>query len=85
MTSGPGSICFACSLFTRNWPEGVPTCNAFPRGIPDAILYGAFDHREEFGGEEMDENGDPILFELDPDEEDSLEAYERMKELLAEE
>lgn len=64
--------------------NGMPVafCAAFPEGIPDAILFGGFDHRDPFGGEERDADGKPILFELRPGEEDALKGYERAVERL---
>lgn len=69
MTSGRGAICFACR-FRRG-----DKCDAFPEGIPKSIIFGGFDHRRPFGGEQ-EADGVPILFELEPALEDRLKAYE---------
>lgn len=48
MTIG-NSICFACELFTRyNAETPKAHCQAFPGGIPDAILVNGFDHRKPY-------------------------------------
>jgi hypothetical protein len=40
------TLCTLCDLF--DWDEdGVPTCAAFPGGIPADILHRGFDHRQE--------------------------------------
>lgn len=70
MTTGAAAICFACD----RWAGG--RCSAFPQGIPDAIMFGGFDHREPFGGEV-----EGRLFVLEPGEEDSLRAYENIMEI----
>ena len=36
---GPIPICMDCRLYHPNDFEGL-TCDAFPKGIPDEILYG---------------------------------------------
>lgn len=69
MTSGRGAICFACQHRRGD------KCDAYPKGIPDPIIFGGFDHRQPYGGEAT-RGGRPILFELEPGRERSLTAYE---------
>jgi hypothetical protein len=45
-----------CKHYNRDDEEGF-TCRAFPKGVPDRIIFG-FDHRQPFKGD----NG--IRFEL---------------------
>jgi hypothetical protein len=57
--SGPSSLC----LFCKHWDVPQPlrriwVCSAFPRGIPDEIGYGDFNHRKPH----PEDNG--IQFEL---------------------
>ena len=82
MTSGIGTICFACkhlrSGFDPEAPEGKPFCEAFPDGIPDDIFYGAVDHRKPHEGDHG------VRFELKPGEEKTLSGYERLLKLLEE-
>ena len=78
MTSGLGFICCACTRWRPDVTRpGPPTCAAFPEGIPDAITFGAFDHRQPFPGD------GGVLFELDPAKREALEAYERVVEVLS--
>ena len=49
------SLCPYCTRFQAN-PE-MPTCEAFPQGIPVEILQGGHDHRQPYEGD----NG--ILYE----------------------
>jgi hypothetical protein len=73
-TGGP-VICLACRHFHRPEPEDfsapVPSCTAFPEGIPEEIVEGGFDHRKSFKGDRG------VLFELDPEFEDILRIYEK--------
>lgn len=65
------SICHSCKWFdpakelpnTINVFDGLDKCKAFPNGIPDEIITGGFDHRNQYSDE-------TVLFELD-DKEDS--------------
>ena len=88
MTIGVGSICFSCRYLQHDFmSEGPPTCDAYPEGIPDAIYYGAFDHRVPFGDEELDDMGQPILYDIDPDDPDAatkLANYEELRTMLDE-
>lgn len=42
-------LCDACSRLRD--ADSHPTCEAFPDGIPDAIYFEAFDHRDPFPGD----------------------------------
>ncbi len=42
--------CMECVHFTRDSEEGL-RCDAFPEGIPDAIIYGDSDHNKPFPGD----------------------------------
>ncbi|AWS46459.1 hypothetical protein [Streptosporangium sp. 'caverna'] len=72
------SICDACArLHRRRNPEAettmdmwTPYCDAFPGGVPDAIFFGGFDHREEYPGD------GGIRFVLREGEENVLRLYE---------
>jgi hypothetical protein len=57
--------CLGCKHFHSNTDLGEPlTCDAFPGGIPDAILLNKHDHREPYPGDHG------ILFEpIDGDSE----------------
>jgi hypothetical protein len=46
---GEKPLCMACKRLHNN-PEAV-TCDAFPEGIPVAILVGGFNHREAHPGD----------------------------------
>lgn len=54
---GQVPVCVHCEHFDRDWLD----CAAYPEGIPQPILLGV-DHREPFGGEATNADGDPILF-----------------------
>ncbi|HEX7099355.1 MAG TPA: hypothetical protein VF377_08930 [Acidimicrobiia bacterium] len=67
-------ICLMCKRFKGGLgnPVGKPTCQAFPDGIPDEILYRAYDHREPYLDEE-------ILFEKRAEVSDAqVEEWEKM-------
>lgn len=65
----------------------VPSCTAFPNGIPVDIYYNGFDHRNKFGGE-VERFGFEVLYELnnDPDmiefAESSLNQYISIKRVM---
>jgi len=62
VTTRPPYICLARKHLHRAGVFGEDagrTCNAYPDGIPEPILYETFDHRRPFGGER-----DGLLFEL---------------------
>jgi hypothetical protein len=48
------------------------SCAAFPDGIPEAILGDGFDHRDPYPGD------GGIRYQLNPDKEGLLEAYENL-------
>ncbi len=54
--------CVVCKWLTIK-PAGEITCEAFPKVIPDEILYGLNDHRKPFKGD----NGKQFKDRLDPD------------------
>lgn len=50
--------------------NGPPSCNAFPHGIPQEILWGAFDHRLPHDGDNGIRYqplpvGDPAILDLE--------------------
>ena len=47
MTTGPAPMCMSCKRLS----DAGLTCEAFPDGIPDAILFSEHDHREPFKGD----------------------------------
>lgn len=59
MTTTVAPICIECVYFRRNG-KGL-TCKAFPKGIPDDILFSRHDHRQAFEGDRG------IVFEQDPE------------------
>ncbi|MCK9596452.1 hypothetical protein M0R19_04670 [Candidatus Pacearchaeota archaeon] len=48
MTQYLAPICVNCIHFKEE--KGLP-CDAFPKGIPDEILSGSFDHHKPFKGD----------------------------------
>ena len=53
MTTGPMSQCGACVHFRSPFATGLdlPTCAAFPAGIPDPVYGNLTDHREAIPGD----------------------------------
>lgn len=51
MTTGSAPICLGCRYLHEDDEEGF-TCEAFPAGIPEAIIYGAADHHLPFEGDQ---------------------------------
>ena len=48
---GPAPICLECARLQNRRKNRSPSCAAFPKGIPDAIYFGAFDHRSAYVGD----------------------------------
>ena len=48
---GPAPICLECARLQGRRKNRSPSCAAFPKGIPDAIYLGAFDHRSAYVGD----------------------------------
>ena len=71
-------ICLMCERFKSGFghPEGMPTCAAFPDGIPDEIFYGGFDHRQPLRNES-------VLFKLKEGREEDLEEWDALRLELA--
>ncbi len=42
------TLCLNCRHYQEDEEGGTPTCEAFPGGIPDAILRDGFDHRQPY-------------------------------------
>jgi len=71
------NLCISCVHFHRNGDAAGrgASCAAFPEGVPQDILFGAFDHRRQYGEETM-------LFEVIPGFEDGVDFFtERAKAL----
>ena len=71
MTESISPLCAFCKhRHERDFRKRVPSCDAFPDGVPDVIYFECGDHRKPFAGD----NG--IRFErreeLDADEEEYL-------------
>jgi len=50
MTVGRAPICLGCKHFHEDAKEGL-TCDAFPDGIPDTIVFSTHDHHEPYPGD----------------------------------
>jgi len=50
MVIGAAPICYECAHFRTNREEGL-VCKAFPKGIPDAVLFQGSDHKEPLEGD----------------------------------
>jgi hypothetical protein len=50
MIMGPTPLCLRCVRFHEDSVEGF-TCDAFPKGIPDEIVLGGFNHNNPFPGD----------------------------------
>ncbi len=68
MTIGPPPICDACARLTMNDQDRL-SCEAFPDGIPESIIFDGFDHRQPHPGD----NG--VQFVLADGAEARLAAY----------
>jgi hypothetical protein len=51
MTTVGAPICLECTRF-HDANEDALTCDAFPAGIPDAIIMSRADHRQPFPGDQ---------------------------------
>jgi hypothetical protein len=53
MTTGPRSQCSTCARFVSPWASADyrATCEAFPQGIPQAVLDNTLDHRQPIEGD----------------------------------
>jgi hypothetical protein len=69
---GAPPICLFCSRLS--YDKETPICPAFPKGIPDGIYLGAFDHRKAFKGDQG------IRFELMAGKDDALKTWTRLRE-----
>jgi hypothetical protein len=47
MSDRPPPMCVVC----RHRTPRLPTCGAFPDGIPDEIYFDYFDHRQPYAGD----------------------------------
>jgi len=67
ISQGREGSCLHCRHFYRRIESGIMSCEAFPHGIPDEILFGITIHTRPYA----DDNGilfEPIPLIDDPDE-----------------
>jgi hypothetical protein len=50
MIIGPTPLCLKCARF-HDTNEETFTCDAFPKGVPDEIVLGGFNHNNAFPGD----------------------------------
>lgn len=72
MTSGPMPICSSCARFTHCGDGFGFCCEAFPDGIPEAIVRDGADHRKPFKGD----RGIRFVLSEEAGAADRLAAYE---------
>ena len=68
MTVGMATLCVSCARY-----RGDETCEAFPDGVPGAILWGGADHRNPWPGD----NGK--TYQVQEGLEDLLDGYEQVR------
>jgi hypothetical protein len=76
MVVGPAPLCLACAHF-HEWDEHRFTCDAFPIGIPDEIVYGGYNHKKPFAGDHGIRFRPRVKFEVTGPEGQTLTAFAR--------
>lgn len=66
-------LCLGCTRF-EDGDDGVARCDAFPDGIPDRIMFEAFDHRLPYPGD------GGLRFEPAPGSEDLVADFDLVTE-----